>query len=84
MDEQRHTESREDRKGGLEVTFADMFEFVDARRRQKALEAEDTSRDERFERRGVPGDDAAPEPDVDSAAPSRGLQFGIQPADVDS
>ena len=65
-----------------QICFADVLELVDARGRQEALEAEDAAPGERRERRRVARDHAAPEPDVDMAAPARGARLASKPATV--
>src|SRR6476660_873195 len=77
MRKQRKTEPREHRKSGAEVLLRNVLELVDARRAEKAFEAEHPGSSERLERVDVAWYHAAPEAHVDVAMTLCGLALRL-------
>ena len=75
---ERHAAPRKDRQGHAQIRLGDGGELVNARRREKALEAEHAGVAQRIQLAGVAGHDAAPEPDVDRDAAARGFTLGVE------
>jgi hypothetical protein len=78
VDQKRHAAACENRHRLPQITLADMWKLVDARRHEKAFEPAHARVDERVQFTSVSRHHAAPEPDVHAAAPARSARFGLE------